>query len=169
MNKTALILVMTVIIGIILVRLFLPYGNYYIEYDITIKVVEAIVLIMIARSGTTIKTIYYRIFQFCLGIYAIGALFKIMHWGGGFELLSLSLTGIAVTYLIRFMNKKNKTALDVFKMMLVISIAAETILKLGHLVKREYLIMSELSGWFVILAFAIEVYKKGLPEKSASK
>jgi asparagine N-glycosylation enzyme membrane subunit Stt3 len=92
-----------------------------------------------------------------------------MHWPGGFQIITISLTGVVITYAICFINKKKKTILDIFKMLWVAFAAAERISIVGHLVKREYLMMSYLTGWFVILFFVVEEYKKEVSENRATK
>src|SRR4051812_10176742 len=95
----------------------------------------------------------------------IGAFFKIMHWPGAAIMIDVSLVVIVITYIVRFINKKTKTVLDIFKVLLVVSKVIETVLILAHLVRRDLLIVSDLVGWFLILFFVMEEYKKGVAEK----
>jgi hypothetical protein len=172
MSRTVFILIVAGILGILTVELFLPgtaYEKYYRVFSIITTLIGSLALIMVARSGTTMKTVQFKIILFCLGIFILGVLYKIMHWPGGFEIMTISLTGIVIAYAIRFINKKNKTILDIFKMLWVVCAAGERIAIVGHLVKREYLMMSYLTGWFVILFFVVEEYKKEVSENSSSK
>jgi hypothetical protein len=172
MNRTVFILIVTAILGIITAELFLPgtaFEKYYNLFNHLTTLIGSLALIMVARNGTTIKTVQFKIILFCLGIFTLGLLCKIMHWPGAFEIITISLTGIVVTYAIRFINKKNKTILDIFKMLWVAFAAAERISIVGHLIKREYLIMSYLTGWFVILFFVVEEYKKRVLENRSAK
>lgn len=167
MKKGLFLLMVSLSLLIIAVKLFFPYSDtvydqYYSSFDVATRVIEIIILIMIARNGTTIKTVYFRIICFCIGFYILGALFKIMHWQGSSIIISVSLLSVAITYVIRFIKKNPKTVLDIFKMIWVILIAVESILRLEHLIRTEDLILGELVGWFVILFSVIEAYKKGL-------
>jgi hypothetical protein len=168
MSRPVFILIVAGILGIIATELFLPgtaYEKYYGKFDSTIQLIGSLVLIMVVRSGTTVKTVQFKIILFCLGIFILGILYKIMHWPGGFEIITISLTGVVITYAVRFINKKRKTMLDIFKMLWVVSTAIERISIVGHLIKREYLIIGNLTGWFVILFFVVEEYKKEVSEK----
>jgi hypothetical protein len=172
MNKGIFIPIIVTILGIIAIELFLPgtgYDKYYGIYNSITTLIGSLALIMIARSGTTMKTVQFKIILFCLGIFTLGILYKIMHWPGGFQIITISLTGVVITYAICFINKKKKTILDIFKMLWVAFAAAERISIVGHLVKREYLMMSYLTGWFVILFFVVEEYKKEVSENRATK
>ncbi len=177
MKKEPFLLIVFVILIIVGTKLFfLPsfsadgeietnYYGFYPAFDVTTKIIELIILIGIARSGTIAKTIYFNIILFCIGVYIIGALFKIMHWPLSNVLLLVPLISIVITYIVRTINKKNKTTLDIFKVLWVVSIATESIMRLCHLVRQESLIFSDLIGWFLILFFVVEEYKKRLLKK----
>ena len=114
--------------GILLSRL----TNSWNVYGIIFIIVELVCLELILRESTLFLTIYFRLISVCVSVYLVGALFKILHWEGGDLLLLFSLSGVAVIYLIRTINKRKLIVLDFVKCAWVIAACANTIIRLLH-------------------------------------
>jgi hypothetical protein len=122
------------------------------------RIAEFLGLILLLRNGTTINTVYFTIFLFCMGFVLIGSLFKIMHWPGE-NLLFLSLIAIAVIYTIRFMAKKQKRLLDVLKLLWVITAYVGSAFVMQHWIPRDVLYIGRGLAWITIVYFIITAHR----------
>lgn len=87
-------------------------------------------------------------------------MFKVMHWPNGKEILAISLTVIMITYTLRFVAKAVKTKLDLLKLLWVITTASSNFIIMNHWMGRDILILSNLLGWFIVLFYFAEEFKK---------
>lgn len=92
-------------------------------------------MLLLLQNGNIQGTVYFRIIRFCMGLILLGAMFKIMHWPGANLILLLSMFGVAITYGIWFLRKKQKGRLDFLKLVWVLSAFIGTVLVILHWVK----------------------------------
>lgn len=122
-KKYELILIITFLcIGIsgIGLKLVLPLPFFSLLINLGFIISYILGLIVILRNSTLTKTKYWKIILFMFVFMLVGALFKIQHYPGSRYLLLTGMTGISITYLIRFLRKKSKNNLDIFKLVWVI-------------------------------------------------
>ena len=80
---------------------------------------QLIVMMEMLINGTFISTRYFKIILALLGSLIIGAVISIIHSQSSDVIMLASLTGILITYLIHFLGKERKTALDFMKLLTV--------------------------------------------------
>jgi hypothetical protein len=96
-------------------------------------IVQLVALDLMLRESKIYYTVYYRAILISMFFYITGALLKIMHWQGSDLLLIISFTAVALAYLLRTINKKNKILLDYVKCAWVVSVCTTAYLTLMHL------------------------------------
>lgn len=154
--------VLLVLSGIgLLIKLQAPDNMLAQNYALQpILVAKFIGIFLLIYNGTIIKTRYFRIIQIGAAILIIGALFKIMHWFGGDELLLIASAGISVTYFLRFLAKDKKGFLDILKVLWVITACLGSVLTVLRWIPRATVYISDAIFWVMILYLVIEEFKK---------
>lgn len=153
-------------IAIIIFLLVSITGLFLIEFSLQKKLGETlntiglsfaqlIGLIMLVTNGTILTTKIFRTIQVGIGFLIIGAMFKIMHWPGASIILLVSMFTIAITYLVRFIYKKNKNRLDVLKLLWVLFSYIGGFLILMHIIPSEYSNIAHVILWLAIIDFVI--------------
>jgi len=122
---------------------------------IGLSLAQLIGLIMLVTNGTILTTKIFRTIQIGIGFLMIGAIFKIMHWPGASIILLVSMFTIAITYLVRFIYKKNKIRLDVLKLLWVLFAYIGGLFILMHLLPPEFGNLTHLILWLAIIDFII--------------
>lgn len=97
------------------------------------SIAEILCLILMLVNGTLMGTIPYKIFIGSILLLGLGAIFRIMHYTGGEEMMVLSFILIPLTYTIHFICKKPKDQLDVLKTRLWMLVAGQQALKYQYL------------------------------------
>jgi len=92
---------------------------------------------LLVSGGTIIGTGYFRLSLWLGGMLLVGVLFKIQHLPGASILLFGGLSGLILTYLVRFVRKPVKGQLDVVKLLLVLGTGSCTALQLLRLAPYE--------------------------------
>lgn len=153
-------------IAIIIFLLVSISGLFIIEFSpqkklgetlntIGLSLAQLIGLIMLVTNGTILTTKIFRTIQIGIGFLMIGAIFKIMHWPGASIILLVSMFTIAITYLVRFIYKKNKIRLDVLKLLWVLFAYIGGLFILMHLLPPEFGNLTHLILWLAIIDFII--------------
>jgi len=85
-------------------------------------IIQLVALELMLRESKIYFTYYYRAILISMFFYIIGALFRILHWEGQALFLNISFAGVALTYLLRTINKSHKILLDYIKCAWVVSV-----------------------------------------------
>lgn len=165
-NKIFFTTLALLIFVIIIIRSFVPYFEKECDcsmdwFKTITKITQLLVLIQIAKNGTTYLTVYFKIILIGLLVFTPGIMFTVMHWPGGKEMLIVGSAIIIVSYFLSFMRKESRTKLDVLKLLWVVATIIITCLTFQHLIARDSIILTDVLGWFIILFFVLEEYKKG--------
>ena len=111
-------------VRVILTSLLIYGGLSFNPFDIT-TMEKVWLLAKIAATwimlihGTFVDRRYFFLVYVIGFAIEIGAMFKIMHYEGADELLTVSLPAMTVLYFIHFLSKKQKQMLDVLKLLTV--------------------------------------------------
>jgi hypothetical protein len=144
MSNRSLLIVIALLIGGCLMGMFFyklqpdsQVGNVAANFFMIVAQLAAVYLLM--RNGSTIKTVYWHIIKFGLMLIMIGMLLKFTDWpyGNLFFISGLCIT--SVTYLIRFIIKKEKNLLAVLKLIWVMSVTIIPMLHIYQLIGAKYL------------------------------
>ena len=147
------ILFLTYIIGGLLYLFDNPLG--WLVYDIGLIPGVILGLIMLIKNGTIISTTYFKLILAFIVLTFIGAFFKVSHWPFGQIILTGSLISIGLVYLIWFVNKKNKSLLDILKLLWVITASGlASLIGLG-LIPSFYAHVGPVLFWTTIIYFVI--------------
>lgn len=71
------------------------------------------------QNSTIIKTNYFKIVLFCAVLIVLSMILTVMHFPYYNTVLTISLLGILITYLVWFYVKKTKQLLDILKLLFV--------------------------------------------------
>jgi hypothetical protein len=112
------------------------------------------------RESKFNKTIFGRLTLIFISVIIIGFLFKLQHWANAGTLLIFGYVGIMITYTIRFIAKKQKLLLDIFKLIWVETTALISLLVLMHRIDRDYTIINSLLFIAVICLFTLDYNKQ---------
>jgi hypothetical protein len=164
-NKTSVILIIVCltisIIGYVLSSFGFEETIGDIIFNLGLSVGQLFGLIMLVRNGTLMKTIYFRFISGFISIAIIGAMFKIMHWKFADVFLLIGLMGIASSYLVRFVLKKQKGHLDLLKVFWVISSYVGGGLIIFHLIPANLIDIAHGLLWITIIDFVIIEFNSG--------
>lgn len=168
-NKTITILLglffIIIVLGLTMI-MFYPENSFsYTIFNIGILAGQFSGLYLLIRNGTITQTIYWKIILFCFGVTTIGAMFKIMHWPLGNIFFISGFLIIAITYLIRFRNKKVKARLDILKLLWVLTTFILASLIILHLISQPFSYIGVGLLWITIIDFIVsETIKNKLTE-----
>jgi hypothetical protein len=112
-------------------------------------------LYLLISNGTIMNTIYWRLILRFLVVTLVGVVFKIMHYAYADLILTVGLSSMALTYLVRFIKKDKKARLDFFKLLWVVSASISCILIILHYIPRDYAILSTIIFWITVVDFAL--------------
>jgi hypothetical protein len=126
-------------------------GDLLLTYGLLVGQLAGLCLLL--RNGTLLRSGYFRIIQGLLGLMLVGALFTIMHWARGRELLAASLVGIALTYTVHFVRKSCKTLLDILKLLWVLAAYIGGALVSQHLISRDVVYLTYGLLWLAVIKF----------------
>lgn len=138
--NTGLLRILFIITLLICIGIMFIQGNAVIP--LLSRVLTFFWLWILFKSSTIRKTFYFRIMLVFLAILMLGLLFKLEHLPGASMLMSTSILGLMITYLIRTFNKKKKVLLDWLKLSWFIAVAFISLGILEHLISPEYGIIS---------------------------
>lgn len=124
-------------------------NNLWNVYEVIFFIIELVCLELILKESTIFHTVYFRLIYVCVSVYLIGATFKIMHWFGGDEILLISISGIALVYLVRTIYKRTHILLDYIKCAWVMCAALSSLIHLFH---WPY---GEITGYFTLGLFVL--------------
>jgi hypothetical protein len=164
-NKLSLIIIL-VSIMIAIIGFILSYvGIYESTGDVLLNVGlsfgQLFGLIMLVRNGTILKTIHFKFIVVFISITIVGAMYKIMHWKFADVLLLIGLLGIAFTYLVRFILKKEKGHLDILKVLWVVSSYIGGALIIFHLIPSNLIDVAHGILWITVIDFIITEFNSG--------
>ncbi|MBQ4819602.1 hypothetical protein [Aquimarina sp. MMG016] len=144
-NQTLTILI---ILGVLmaLTGLFLSSFTAVEDSDFLFRIglwlIEVAGMFLLLRNGTFLKTRYSRIVMGLLAFTLIGVAFMVMHWPYGTFLLIGGCIGIVISYGIHFFKKPIKKRLDYLKLAWVAVLYIGAVLRLYHLIPRDYRILT---------------------------
>jgi hypothetical protein len=98
------------------------------------------------------RTKYFKFLVFGFIIFLIGSIFKVQHWSKSTLLISFGLIIVLVTYLLRFINKKNKKFLDYIKIIWMATVFVGFLFKIIHWLYGDLFIsISSVVFWIGLL------------------
>lgn len=112
-------------------------------------------LVLLLQTGSILGTRYFTIVAVCVALALLGAVFTIMHWVGGREILLAGLLGIMLTYTIRFFRKSFKARLDWLKWLWVLATTISAAGILQHWLPREAAYVAQTLFWLAVLDVAV--------------
>lgn len=121
--------------------------------NLGLSISEVAGFIMLVRNGTFIKTRFFRFFKLAFAVVLIGALFKILHYPYGNEIVAIGLICIIIVYTFSFLNKPIKKRLDIIKLIWVVVAYTNTILVFLHLIGDDYRIISASVLWLAVIEY----------------
>ncbi len=134
--------------------------------DLFIAIAEKLGIIVMLLNGSFINTSLFRIALFFLGLTALGALFKILHYAGADELLLYSPIALFCVYLLHFYRKKPKQRTDVLKVFMLLGLLILSALLVLHIISAEHrealVIINEVLFWVTFLDFLYTSQKQGV-------
>ncbi len=110
---------------------------------------------VVAKHGTTFESWAIWPLVGAIGITAIGALWKIMHWPFANQMLIAGLGSFCALYLAVFILKKGKGRLDFIKLLWVFVATIGSLMVIMHYLPREILYLREAIFWIMILDFVM--------------
>lgn len=108
-------------------------------------------ILLLVKTGSTLRTIYFKVIAIFIAVYLIGILFRIRHWPLADEMIVVSLIGIFTTYLLRTLKKKPVSRLDVLKFVWLSSVIAISMLIYFHWIEKYWAILPNLILWATLL------------------
>lgn len=128
------------------------------------SVAEILCLILMLINGTFMETIFYKIFIASILLLVLGAIFKIMHYPGGEEMIAVSFILIPLVYTLHFILKKSKDQLDVLKLLIVYVFFIPTPLVYYDVLSQEYscivYTVSHLVFWIAFIDFLVIGFRR---------
>lgn len=132
--------------------------------DDLLTVAEDLCIIMMLINGTFISTRLFKVSLFFIGLVVVGFLFKVMHMPGADQLLLYPFIAVWVVYFIHFLLKKDKDALDVLKVLMLLSFLVLPPLIMLHLASDErremFVLINRVLFWLTFLYFLYNGYKR---------
>ncbi|MDR1678208.1 MAG: hypothetical protein LBR81_00290 [Prevotellaceae bacterium] len=114
-NKVLLIVWVVALIVQFLAQIYLNFETGILVDGICNIFFLAIPIYIMVIDSHLMQTIYGRILRIIIAIFIVGILFKVQHWPGAAIILSISVSALLITYLVRFITKKEKKLLDWLK------------------------------------------------------
>ncbi|GAA3561424.1 GldL-related protein [Snuella lapsa] len=151
--------VVLIIIGLVialisfLVSKFKYSPNTEFWTNIGLAISEFSGFIMLIRNGTFIRTKYFRVFKGVFAIILIGALFKILHYPYGNEIIVVGFAFAVLIYFFSFLNKPIRKRLDYLKLFWVVVAYTGGILRFLHIINDDYQILSSAIMWLAIIDY----------------
>jgi hypothetical protein len=108
-------------------------------------------IIFLVKNGSIIGTIYFKLIAVFIAAYAIGALLKLRHWPLADEIILFSISGVCITYLVRFLKKQSKTLPDILKLTWLLSASVLTYLLYIRWVDQVWVFIPTLVLWFAVV------------------
>jgi hypothetical protein len=90
------------------------------------------------KNGSFFQSRYFRLVWLAFALIILGFLFKVMHWPFSGPLLIIGMLIIPVIYLIHYYHKPEKEALDLLKLIWVLSFFILKLLLMFHWVRDDY-------------------------------
>ena len=130
--------------------------KYYFEMSIVCNFLcFAIPVYMMVSDSKLMKTIYGKLLAIEFAIFFIGILWKIQHWPGASLILLVSGLAMMITYMARFINKKETQLLDWLKISWVFSFVVSHIIFLRFFVLEMYSTIISSCLFFVMFGYFI--------------
>ena len=123
-------------------------------------VVDTFWIIFLVNDSKYSKTIFGRLTYLFLSVIIVGFLFRLLHWSFAGTTFMIGYVGIMITYVIRFIIKKQKLLLDILKLLWVQTTAIISLLTLMHRIDREYSIINALLFIALICVFTLDYNKR---------
>ena len=147
-DNQALMTTRVLTLGLGLALLALVAGNYLLDAPATSATgnllltygaegARLLAWALLISGGTIVGTWYFRVGLLLGGLALVGALFKISHYPGANMLLFGPLSGLMLTYAVRFARKPAKNQFDILKLLLVLGTGSCAALPLLHLAPYE--------------------------------
>ncbi len=115
---------------------------------------------MLVLNGSLLKTKYLLLIIMGFGLSLIGGLIKVLHWNYANILVILGTCIVLFSYLVSFINKREKRHLDILKLIWVIAYLGNIISHLFHISSNDYAIISITILWLAIIDFIVLEVKK---------
>lgn len=117
-------------------------------------------LFLLLYMGTFIKTKYFKYSKGMLAFVLLGAVLKIMHWPFNNFIIIIGFLGVLVFYIMSFLKKAIKKRLDYLKLIWLLFFVLCKLSVLFHIIKRDYLVISQVIMFFVLLDYFREELQK---------
>jgi hypothetical protein len=131
--------------------------------DGLVTVAEDLGIIMMLINGTFISTRLFKVSLLFIGLAILGFIFKVMHLPGADQLLLYPFIGVWLVYFIHFLLKQDKKALDVLKVLMLLSFMALPPLIMLHIASEEsreiFVLINRALFWLTFLYFLYNGYK----------
>ena len=135
--------------------------NEIIDY-ITVfstNILSLLGLYLLFSNSSIRKTIFWRIINICIAILLVGAWMKIIHLSMANTIITIAISSIGLTYLMRFIKKNDKTHLDFLKACWILSTCIIANLIFLHLIPKDYTIISRTIFCITLTDFCLIEYK----------
>ncbi len=141
---------------------FFEFDSGIIDTCLTIAsfAVNTFWIIFLVNDSKYSKTIFGRLTYLFLSVIIVGFLFRLLHWSFAGITFMIGYVGIMITYVIRFIIKKQKLLLDILKLLWVQTTAIISLLTLMHRIDREYSIINALLFIALICVFTLDYNKR---------
>ena len=92
----------------------IPHSMRVLSFTAAIATLSTSILLL--KSGTTIRSKFWRGIKLSMGLVIIGVLFKVFKLMGADILVLVGFLGVGISYLGAFLNKSKRNTLDVIKL-----------------------------------------------------
>ncbi|MCT4639418.1 MAG: hypothetical protein N4A72_17065 [Bacteroidales bacterium] len=166
-NRTLLpiigISIITAIVGVLIFYFsdkpaLIEIGQYMYRYGLQIGSILGLFLIIF--NGTFIKTKYFNIVKWCIGIILFGYILVILHWTIFAKyIIYAGFAGVITSYSISFAKKRIRERLDYLKLIWVITCCTLPSLILSHIVSSEYAIIANYIFLLVFIDYCFTSFR----------
>jgi len=120
---------------------------------------------MLARLGTTVKTVYFRVIAICLALYVVGLLLRMYGQPFGTEAQVVSLAGIAVAYFLSSIKKPKLLLPDWLKLGFTVGYSICTILVIYNLFPAILLYSIGILLFIAAIIVGLDLYRQSKLEE----
>jgi hypothetical protein len=164
--KIIAFLLLVAIIGLFLELTGFEEPTASILFDLGLRVGEVLGLVLLLRHGALMKTVYWGIIKFLIGVFLLGLLFKILHLPGADPVLSFPFIGVVIVYTVRFFKKATTSPLDFFKYFWVLTTFLGTFFIFFDLIPAQWQYLGIGVFWLTFSSFWITELRPKLTQKT---
>lgn len=162
MTNKALIKIIGILAIISLATILLNLLSYneiidYV-YVYSTNIFSLLGLYLLFYNSSIRQTIFWRILNVCIAILLVGAWMKIIHLPTADIVVTIALSSISITYIMRFIKKEKKSHLDILKLFWILSAFIIANLIFLHIVTKDFIIISRTLFCITLLDFCLIEY-----------